>query len=168
MSIKFSHLFLPLDIEILINSLTKLNYLPLLQNDTVDSSTIFIMNNKYLVEFDKKRNTINLVGRDYNISNILSSILEEIKKEINPMKLKIELIQSIINAHVKGNKNPKEVFGNKKNNLKKEEDFNKIFGEQVNLITMEFFSPNKEIDSNDWYLYKITPLVFQPTILYDI
>ena len=56
------------------------------------------------------------------------------------MKLKVEFIQNIINANVKGNKSPIEVFANKKNSLKKEEKFNEIFGESVSLFTFEFFS----------------------------
>jgi hypothetical protein len=170
LSVKFGHVILPFDIIYLENRLLSLGYNVEKERITppgaaVGRQRLGTMEDMEVI-YNNDRQVLTVKGQNPDkVVKGFELLYDSISELASPIKLNVSFYETIVSAIVKGSKNPLTVFS-KVGYTPNQKEFETLFGQKVSPFGIRLCPSNAEIDSPNWFEYRIEPFTIQPSLVY--
>ena len=180
-TVRYQYVIFPFGTEELLNNLARTNSGYVLapppktpvgrpMGATLDWSGTIGKKGNVLLSFDSISQIIGVDGTQIEeCVNVFSEVLDIIKTTMEPeFDNHAIFYESVSNFSIETGNNPLQVIGKIKPEGKTYDVLSKIFQESIATYSLHLFSPDKKIESTDWFDFKIQPVTLKSEKVYDV
>lgn len=178
-SVRYQFVIFPFGTEELLNSIAKTNLgyvlsprpkTPIPMGATLDWSGTIGKKGNVLLSFDSLTQLIGVDGAQIEeCGNVFSEVIDIIKTTMEPeIDNNIFFYESVSNYTIETGKSPLEVLGKIKPEGKTYEVISEILQQPVASYSLHLFSPEKKVQSTEWFDFRILPVTLKSEKVYDV